>query len=302
MMRILLAGLLTLGLGTGLLGALPAQATGWSKLIGPGALEALMAGPEAPVLLDIRSPKDFAAAHLPGAANAPYGRWRGPRENPGALIDDDRLTALLQGAGIGTDRAVVVMSWGRSETDFGAAARVYWTLKSAGLGRIAILNGGVASWQAAGGALTAARAAPEPGTERFALGEGWLIDRAGVQAVIDGEREAILVDARPEAFFRGETKHGAAHWAGSLEGAINLVHDAFFAEKGRLIAEPAEIRRIAAEAGWRTDGPPLVSFCNTGHWAATNWFALSEIGGIPDVRLYPESMVGWTRAAAAAAR
>ncbi|MEL6481756.1 MAG: sulfurtransferase, partial [Pseudomonadota bacterium] len=37
----------------------------------------------------------------------------------------------------------------------------------------------------------------------------------------------------------------------------------------------------------------VVSFCNTGHWAASNWFALSEIAEIEDVRLYPESMVGW---------
>ena len=41
--------------------------------------------------------------------------------------------------------------------------------------------------------------------------------------------------------------------------------------------------------------PCFVSFCNTGHWAATNWFVLSEIAGIEGVKLYPESMVGWTR-------
>ena len=42
-------------------------------------------------------------------------------------------------------------------------------------------------------------------------------------------------------------------------------------------------------------GVTLVSFCNTGHWASTNWFALSEIAGIPNVKLYPESMVGWSK-------
>ena len=39
-----------------------------------------------------------------------------------------------------------------------------------------------------------------------------------------------------------------------------------------------------------------MSFCNTGHWAATNWFALSEVAGIEGVRMYPESMVGWSNA------
>jgi thiosulfate/3-mercaptopyruvate sulfurtransferase len=39
-----------------------------------------------------------------------------------------------------------------------------------------------------------------------------------------------------------------------------------------------------------------LSFCNTGHWAATNWFALSEVLGQPNVKLYAGSMVDWTNA------
>ena len=55
------------------------------------------------------------------------------------------------------------------------------------------------------------------------------------------------------------------------------------------------MRQLAEENGF---GPEdrLVSFCNTGHWAATNWFALSELAGIEGVRLYPESVVGWSNA------
>ena len=38
----------------------------------------------------------------------------------------------------------------------------------------------------------------------------------------------------------------------------------------------------------------MVSYCNTGHWASTNWFVLSEVLGRSDVRLYSGSMVEWT--------
>ena len=38
----------------------------------------------------------------------------------------------------------------------------------------------------------------------------------------------------------------------------------------------------------------MVSYCNTGHWAATAWFVLSVVLGRPDVRLYDGSMVEWT--------
>ena len=38
-----------------------------------------------------------------------------------------------------------------------------------------------------------------------------------------------------------------------------------------------------------------VAFCNTGHWAATNWFAQSEVLGQKNVKLYAGSMVDWTQ-------
>jgi thiosulfate/3-mercaptopyruvate sulfurtransferase len=38
----------------------------------------------------------------------------------------------------------------------------------------------------------------------------------------------------------------------------------------------------------------IVSYCNTGHWAATNWFVLHELLDYENVRLYDASMVGWT--------
>ena len=39
-----------------------------------------------------------------------------------------------------------------------------------------------------------------------------------------------------------------------------------------------------------------LSRCNSGHWAAINWFALSELAGIDNTRLYAESMVEWSNA------
>jgi thiosulfate/3-mercaptopyruvate sulfurtransferase len=38
----------------------------------------------------------------------------------------------------------------------------------------------------------------------------------------------------------------------------------------------------------------VTSYCNTGHWAATDWFVLSEVLGRADVKLYAGSMVEWT--------
>ncbi|MEL6264650.1 MAG: rhodanese-like domain-containing protein [Pseudomonadota bacterium] len=272
--------------------ALPAAARPLAPLAGPAdVVTAVEAGA---VMIDIRAPKAYRAGHLPGAVNVPYGAWRGPRENPGALISDETLTGLLQSAGIAPDSTVVVVNEGDSPAAFGATARVYWTLKSAGLDDIAILNGGYKAWGAAGLALTTDQPAVTPTDDVFAIATDWAITRDEVRAVQDGEGDALLIDARPDVFFRAETKHPAARWAGTLTGAVNLVHETFFGADGRMRQDPAAVMAAAEAAGW-TPGRTVVSFCNTGHWAASNWFALSEIGGIEDVRLYPESMAGWTR-------
>ncbi|WP_108658780.1 sulfurtransferase [Acuticoccus kandeliae] len=271
--------------------ATASAAPAWSPLMAPADVAAIAdAGDVA--IIDIRDKDAFATAHLPGAVNAPYADWRGPAANPGAVLSDEALTTLLQGLGLEHDDRVVVTHAGINQTDFGAAARVYWTLKSAGIGEIAILNGGVRSWIADGLPLSVDPTPVTPSEATFTLSDEWMIDRAGIASVLAGERSAALVDARPEAFFRGETKHAAANAPGTLRGAKSLPHATWFEGAATEIAPSSEAQKIAASAPIGGDGP-VVSFCNTGHWAATNWFAMSELAGQKNVKLYPESMVGW---------
>ena len=80
-------------------------------------------------IIDIRPADAYKANHIPGALNAPYGSWRGPADNPGQLPPLNKLTALVQGLGLDQNTHAVVVSTGDTTTDFGASARVYWTLK-----------------------------------------------------------------------------------------------------------------------------------------------------------------------------
>jgi len=293
MLRLLLSLIVALGLSVASAGA--AQ---WNKLVTPAELSALLDAGGVTVL-DIRSPKAYRAGHVAGALSAPYGSWRGPKENPGARMSDARLTERLQSLGIEPGARVVVTYQGRNTTDFGAAARVYWTLKSAGLSEIAILNGGLNSWVAAGRRLSTELAVAEHSTASFALSGEWLITREGVLDVLAGARSSTMIDARPAAFWQGKAKHAAAERAGTLEGALNITHDSWFPGSKTELTAADRVMEIAREAGYVADGKELVSFCNTGHWAATNWFALSELAGVEGVKLYPESMVGWANSGGA---
>ncbi len=293
MLRLVLAMVVATGLAAG-----SAAAAAWNKLVSPAELTGLIAAGDVTVL-DIRSPEDYAAGHIAGALNAPYGSWRGPQDNPGAPLSDAQLTERLQSLGIEPGERVVVTYQGRDTTDFGAAARVYWTLKSAGLTEIAILNGGIGSWTAAGQALGTAPATAKRSAASFALSDQWMITREGVQDVLAGARQSTMIDARPAAFWQGQAKHPAASRAGTLENSLNITHDSWFPGSQTELTAADRVIEIAKGAGYAADGKELVSFCNTGHWAATNWFALSELAGVEGVKLYPESMVGWANAGGA---
>jgi thiosulfate/3-mercaptopyruvate sulfurtransferase len=293
MLRLLISLFAAIGLGAG-----SAAADSWNKLVAPAELATLIGAGEVTVL-DIRSPEEYAAGHIAGALNAPYGSWRGPKENPGAHLDDVRLTERLQSLGIEPGERVVVTYQGKDTTDFGAAARVYWTLKSARLTEIAILNGGLNAWTAAGQGLSTDPGVAERSSVRFALSDEWLITREGVQDVLAGTRQSTMIDARPAAFWEGKMKHPAAQRAGTLEGALNIAHDSWFPGSQTELTAANQVMEIAKGAGYVEDGKELVSFCNTGHWAATNWFVMSELAGVEGVKLYPESMVGWSNSGGA---
>ena len=116
-----------------------------------------------------------------------------------------------------------------------------------------------------------------------------------VLKVVSGESDALLIDARPADFFKAKKKHPAAKKAGTLDGAIQLVNFGWFkTDKDPVITPPEDLIEQVRALADENAGKPLVSFCNTGHWAATNWFAVSELAGVENVKLYPESMVGWT--------
>ncbi|HUS55918.1 MAG TPA: rhodanese-like domain-containing protein [Thermohalobaculum sp.] len=290
MLRLAFALITTLSLAAG-----AALADEWKPLLTPAELASIVESQE-PILVDIRGVADYREGHVEGAVNVPYHAWRGPESNPGALISDEKLTLILSELGVETGTPVVVTYRGANSTDFGSAARVYWTLKSAGVEEIAILNGGVTAWVEAGLDLSKSEASNFPSDAEFTFSNEWLIDRDGVRAVVEGHRAALLIDARPLTFFEGGKKHPLAAWAGTLTNALNLDHQSWFTNGASLIADPVELQAIAAKASHVPGGPEIVSFCNTGHWAATNWFVLSEIAGIEGVKLYPESMVGWSQA------
>lgn len=270
-----------------------ASAASFGPLVTPTQL-AEQAPEVQPLILDIRD-KGYDQGHLPGAISAPYASFRGPEKNPGEVPATDALEATFESYGLQPDKAVVIVPEGKNDTDFGAAARVYWTLKSTGFTDLTILNGGTQAWAAAGLPVDNAPVTPSPSTLDLTFNDTWTASTEAVSQVVEGKQAAVLVDARPTDFFDGRAKHDQATKPGTLPGAENLPYQLFFASGSPTIKPSTDTAALKQTLGLE-DGEEVVSFCNTGHWAATDWFALSELAGIENVKLYPGSMVEYSQA------
>lgn len=247
-----------------------------------------------PIVLDIRG-KDYDKGHIVGAVSAPYGIFRGPKENPGQLFDVEALESKLEKIGLQKDKPIVIVSAGANSTDFGAAARVYWSLKSTGFTDLSVLNGGHASWVEAGLATSSEKTTLAPTELELEFNQKWSATTAEVTQIVNGETKAKLVDARLKPFYEGDKAHPAAKMPGTLPGAVNQSFTTFFKGKSPAMSTVADAGALKKFLGVEAE-EEVVSFCNTGHWAAAHWFAVSEVAGVQNAKLYAGSMVEYSNA------
>lgn len=256
------------------------------------------------LLLDVRSSIDnggdrasFEEAHIPGSLYSSYtdDGWRENRGGVAGLVPSvSALERLVGSLGITHDHHVVVIPAGSGPTDFGSAARVYWTLKYLGQEEVSLLNGGVKGWQAEGFAVDSGSSDYHPVRYEASTRPELLADIPAVESRLES-RPQSLVDSRPEAFFIGETQAGPVAAPGTLPGASNIDNHALLAERDGVWYMDAELVSTELAASNLTHEKDLVTFCNTGHWAATDWFAFSEVAGIENVSLYDGSMAEWAQ-------
>jgi len=251
------------------------------------------------VVIDVRSAIDgggekaYLEAHIPSSVHSDYDKpgWRVTVNNvPFQLPSVLEIQNLIGDLGIDEKTHVVVVPAGVNFTDFGSAARVYWTLKVAGVPDVSILDGGVAAWKAAG-LPTESGPGPTP-TPKTVDAEGdksSLADLADV-AKVQQSGGATLIDARPAAFFSGKERAPKVQAYGHIPGAIDVDSASFYDDKANRLKPHAELAAIAS----RIPAGPVVTYCNTGHWSATDWFVLHELLGRENVKLYDGSMVEWS--------
>ena len=230
----------------------------------------------------------YAEAHIPGAVFLHCDRdLSGPMSGCNGrhpLPDAEKLAEKFGTMGIGSTTQVVVYD----DAQGMIAGRLWWLLRWLGHDRVALLDGGLQAWQAAGGALT--NVLPTVSPRIFVpLRQDQLVDSGFVLERIETPHMQ-LVDARGPDRFRGENET-MDPVGGHIPGAVNRFFKDNLMPDGRF-KQAAELR-----AEWLTilaGSPPdlVVHQCGSGVSACLNMLAM-EIAGLPGSRLYAGSWSEW---------
>ncbi|MEM9785510.1 MAG: rhodanese-like domain-containing protein [Pseudomonadota bacterium] len=273
-----------------------ADGVNWSVMPTAAVLDAILRTEDVQ-LLDIRNPKDIAGGVVPGSVSVPFASWRGPSGNPGQPPTAAELSAVIGAAGLDLDRPIVIVHQVPTMMDIGRASMVYWLLKSSGAKNIAILRDGFKAWAADGRAVAAQPIVPVPRAVDVTFSDEWHASIMDVYGIATDQVDGHLLDARPHSVFRRVDALGNA-LGNTIPGARNAPIQALLATLSGYVdiqdgAEDVVAHLEANRADWR-DGP-VITFCNTGEVGALSWFYASELAGLENMRLYPDSVRGWAR-------
>jgi thiosulfate/3-mercaptopyruvate sulfurtransferase len=252
-----------------------------------------------------QGPAQFAQGRIAGAVYAHLDHDLSAKGDPaltGAasggrhpLPARDKLAQWLSRLGLkNTDQVVV---YDRQGANY--CGRLWWMLKWLGHANVAVLDGGLQAWRAAGGAIEAGEV-DEVGhsgglTARpasvFALGEP-LVRLVSADTVLAhlGRDSQTIVDARAAARFRGEMEP-IDPVAGHIPGALNRVFSSNLTAEG--FFKPAAMLRAEFEALLGARAPSeVVHHCGSGVSALPNLLAM-EIAGLPGSALFAGSWSEW---------
>ncbi|NOZ37306.1 MAG: sulfurtransferase, partial [Gammaproteobacteria bacterium] len=237
--------------------------------------------------------------HIPGALLTDYRHVRDTR-----LINGRKVTrmlpkrkdfeALMQQVGLNRESTVVIVSKGEGNGDVTMATRLYWQLKYYGQDRLAILDGGMASWLMDGGEASTDGARPPRGNWKATAEREALLATSDEVATAVKTGNAQLVDTRSLAQYLGTYKKSYVYAKGHIPGAKPFPNELLTQPTAPATFTPTKtLRTLAATLKIDTD-KDIITYCNSGHLASGSWFVFSELMGNKNVRLYDGSMLQWT--------
>ena len=205
------------------------------------------------------------------------------------LPNREKFAEWLSSVGLANNMQAVV--YDRNGANY--CGRLWWMLTWAGHANVAVLDGGLQAWQAAGGAV-ASSGEPAHFQSNFALAPE-LAKLVATKTVADnlGRPVQTLIDARGAPRFRGEVEP-LDPVAGHIPGALNRPFNQNIGADGKF--KPAAVLKAEFEALLAGRAPAtVVHHCGSGVSAVPNILAM-QIAGLSNASttgLYAGSWSDW---------
>ena len=237
------------------------------------------------LLLDASPGQMYAANHIAGAVNVDVFSFGG-RESSVAEMEK-----RIQSWGVSTGKKIVIYDQGGTYM----ATSLFFDLYYHGFPprNLFVLDGGMAKWQATGGAVTKdPTPAPKSGTFRVAKLNEDVRAKLPEFLVASGDpvKNALVEALDPDQHFGGAKFFDRA---GHIPNAIMApAADFFNADKTFKSAE--EIQRMLVYLGVKPE-QQVYTHCGGGIAASVPFFATKMMLSYPKVKLYKESQLEWLR-------
>jgi len=235
------------------------------------------------LLLDASGTKAYNTKHIPGAVGIDLWRYGVPFNVPAAEMEK-----RLQSWGVEPGKKIVVYDQGGDQM----ATWLFYEIYYHGFPEadLHLLDGGLAKWESAGGAVTKEPSAAKPGTFKVTKLREEVRARLNefVTATGDTTNYAVVEALEPTYHY------GGTQWfdrAGHVPNARMMPSTDFF-NADKTFKSPEEIRRMASYLGIK-DGQTINSHCGGGIAATVPFFALKFVSAYPDVKVYRESQLEW---------
>jgi thiosulfate/3-mercaptopyruvate sulfurtransferase len=239
--------------------------------------------------------QQFAQAHIPGAVYAHLDHHLSDKSGAAdaasggrhPLPSREKFAAWLRSVGFSSPHQAVVMD--RQGANY--CGRLWWMLKWCGHEAVAVLDGGLQAWQAAGGAVANGPDKTTRPTGDFALSpaRARLVSAQQLFKQL-GHADQTVVDARATPRFRGEVEP-LDPVAGHIPGALNRPFVLNLAENG-LFKSPSQLREEFDRLLAGRDPASVVHHCGSGVSTIPNVLGM-EIAGLGRPALFAGSWSEW---------
>ena len=246
------------------------------------------------VVVDTRSSWKFVLSHIPGAIN--LGDWQAFTHTvngvKGLLKEDKSFIANKLGPlGVSSDKIIVI--YGEPNDPWRTDGRFFWMFERYGFQRVALLDGGLASWKQAGKKIQRGRQNSTLQSNLIAnninLNNQVIANKAFIKKVLL-DKNFRIIDNRIRKEFDGTTPYGSPR-GGHIPNAIHIHWPRFFQTNGNLKTLPA-LNSLLDQNEIRPD-QEIIVYCTGGVRSAMAYFVFRYMGF--KVRNYDGSWWDWSR-------